>query len=109
MGMIPEKAAKDINEKSRFDIKNIEEIESKTHHDVIAFLTDVSSHLGDSSKYLHYGLTSSDVGDTALSLQILDAIDIIQKKMEDFTDLLKEKGKEICPYSNGGKDTWNTC
>jgi len=94
MGMIPEKAAKDINEKSKFDIKNIEKIESKTHHDVIAFLTDVSSHLGDSSKYLHYGLTSSDVGDTALSLQILDSIDIIRKKMEGFKELLKKKARD---------------
>lgn len=94
MGMIPEQAAKDINKKTSFDIKKIEEIESKTHHDVIAFLTDVSSHLGDSAKYLHYGLTSSDVGDTALSLQIIDAIDIIEKKMEDFTVLLKEKAKK---------------
>jgi adenylosuccinate lyase len=94
MGMIPEKAAKDINEKSKFDIKKIEEIEAKTHHDVIAFLTDVSSHLGDSSKYLHYGLTSSDVGDTALSLQILDSIDIIQKKMEGFKELLKKKARD---------------
>ena len=94
LGMIPEKAAKDINSKSRFDIKKIEEIESKTHHDVIAFLTDVSSHLGDSSKYLHYGLTSSDVGDTALSLQILDATEVVEKKMMKFLDLLKKKAKE---------------
>lgn len=94
LGMIPEKAAKDINTKSRFDIKKIEEIESKTHHDVIAFLTDVSSHLGDSSKYLHYGLTSSDVGDTALSLQILDAAEVVEKKMIKFLDLLKKKAKE---------------
>jgi len=94
LGMIPEKAAKDINTKSRFDIKKIEEIESKTHHDVIAFLTDVSSHLGDSSKYLHYGLTSSDVGDTALSLQILDATEVVEKKMIKFLDLLKKKAKE---------------
>ncbi len=94
LGMIPEKAAKDINTKSRFDIKKIEEIESKTHHDVIAFLTDVSSHLGDSSKYLHYGLTSSDVGDTALSLQILDAAEVVEKKMIKFQDLLKKKAKE---------------
>lgn len=94
LGMIPEKAAKDINTKSRFDIKKIEEIESKTHHDVIAFLTDVSSHLGDSSKYLHYGLTSSDVGDTALSLQILDAAEIVEKKMTKFLDLLKKKAKK---------------
>ncbi len=91
LGMIPEKAAEDINKRSHFDIKNIEETESRTHHDVIAFLTDVSSHLGDSSKYLHYGLTSSDVGDTALSLQIIDAISIIEKKMKSFTALLKEK------------------
>jgi len=94
MGMIPAQAARDINRKSRFDIKSIEEIESKTHHDVIAFLTDVSSHLGDSAKYLHYGLTSSDVGDTALSLQILDAAHIIRRKMEGFTALLKDKAKK---------------
>ena len=94
LGMIPEKAAKDINTRSRFDIKKIEEIESKTHHDVIAFLTDVSSHLGDSSKYLHYGLTSSDIGDTALSLQILDAVEVVEKKMIKFLDLLKKKAKE---------------
>ena len=94
LGMIPEKAAKDINTKSRFDIKKIEEIESKTHHDVIAFLTDVSSHLGDSSKYLHYGLTSSDVGDTALSLQILDAVAIVEKKIIKFGGLLKKKAKK---------------
>jgi adenylosuccinate lyase len=94
MGMIPVQAASDINERSKFDIKKIEEIEAETHHDVIAFLTDVSSHLGDSSKYLHYGLTSSDVGDTALSLQILDSIGIIQKKMESFKELLKKKAIE---------------
>ncbi len=94
LGMIPEKASKDINAKSRFDIKKIEEIESKTHHDVIAFLTDVSSHLGDSSKYLHYGLTSSDVGDTALSLQILDAVEVVEKKMIKFGELLKKKAKK---------------
>jgi len=94
MRMIPEQAAKDINEKSSFNIKNIEKIEVSTHHDVIAFLTEVSSHLGESSKYLHYGLTSSDVGDTALSLQIIDAVDIIEKKMESFTSLLKEKARK---------------
>ncbi len=94
LGMIPEKAAEDINKKSRFDIKKIEEIESQTHHDVVAFLTDVSSHLGDSSKYLHYGLTSSDVGDTALSLQILDAVEVVEKKIIKFGGLLKEKAKK---------------
>jgi len=92
-GMIPRQAAEDINKKSKFDIKRILKIESRTHHDVIAFLTDVSSHLGDSSKYLHYGLTSSDIGDTALSLQMIDAIKIIEKRMESLISLLKEKSK----------------
>ncbi|MDZ7837443.1 MAG: adenylosuccinate lyase [Actinomycetota bacterium] len=91
MGIIPEQAAKDIANKSKFNLKEINRIESKTHHDVIAFLTNVSSNVGDSSKYLHYGLTSSDVGDTALSMQILDAINIIEEKMRKFTVMLKKK------------------
>lgn len=103
MGMIPGQAARDINERSKFDIKKIEEIEAETHHDVVAFLTDVSSHLGDSSKYLHYGLTSSDVGDTALSLQILDSIDIIQKKMQGFKELLKKKAIEYARTVMAGR------
>ncbi len=94
LDMIPRQAAEDINKKSKFDIKKILEIESRTHHDVVAFLTDVSSHLGDSSKYLHYGLTSSDIGDTALSLQMIDAVKIIEKKMEGLIFLLKEKSKK---------------
>ncbi|MDD3628514.1 MAG: lyase family protein, partial [Actinomycetota bacterium] len=68
IGIIPLKAADDINKKARFEVSKINEIEKETNHDVIAFLTEVSSHIGDSSKYLHYGLTSSDVCDTALSL-----------------------------------------
>jgi len=103
MGIIPEAAARDINEKSGFDVKKIEEIESKTHHDVIAFLTDVSSRLGDSSRYLHYGLTSSDVGDTALSLQMVDAMGIILKKMEGFKKLLKQKAKKYAHTAMTGR------
>ncbi len=94
LGIIPEQAAKDINELARFDVKNIEKIESRTHHDVIAFLTEVSSYLGGSSKYLHYGLTSSDVGDTALSLQILDAAGIILKKTAKLYQILKSQAKK---------------
>ncbi|MBN2073216.1 MAG: adenylosuccinate lyase [Actinobacteria bacterium] len=94
LGIIPVEAARDIKEKSKFDIARIDEIEASTHHDVIAFLTEVSSHIGDSSKYLHYGLTSSDVGDTALSLQILEAIEVIEKKAVRFINLLKQKARE---------------
>jgi adenylosuccinate lyase len=94
LGIIPASAAKDINELARFDVKKIDEIESRTHHDVIAFLTDVSSYIGDSSKFLHYGLTSSDVVDTALSLQILDASGIITEKLNKIYQLLKEQAKK---------------
>ena len=94
LGIIPESAAQDINELSSFNVARIEEIESRTHHDVIAFLTEVSSYIGDSSKYLHYGLTSSDVVDTALSLQILDAVEIIFKKIDKLTGVLKSQAKK---------------
>ncbi len=94
LGIIPKKAADDINKKAKFEISEINEIEATTHHDVIAFLTNVSSYIGESSKYLHYGLTSSDIGDTALSLQMLQALDIIEDKAKRFKGLLKEKAKK---------------
>ena len=94
LDVIPREAADDINKKARFEILKINEIEKKTNHDVIAFLTNVSSYIGDSSKYLHYGLTSSDVGDTALSLQIIEAIDLIENKSKNLLDILKLKSKK---------------
>lgn len=94
LGIIPKKAADDINKKAKFEISKIDEIETGTHHDVIAFLTNVSSYIGDSSKYLHYGLTSSDVGDSALSLQMLEATDIIEKKIKKILNILKSKSKK---------------
>jgi len=94
LGVIPEKAADDICEKAKFKISKISEIEAETHHDVIAFLTNVSSYIGDSSKYLHYGLTSSDVVDSALSLQLLEAVGIIKKKIKEFIDILKSGSKK---------------
>jgi len=93
MGVIPKAAANDIEEKADFDIKGIDEIEKVTNHDVIAFLTNVSGYIGDSSKYLHFGLTSSDVGDTALSLQIARSADIILKKQEALLEVLKKQAK----------------
>jgi adenylosuccinate lyase len=94
VGVIPAKASRDIIELSRFDVKKIEEIEARTHHDVISFLTEVSSYIGDSSKYLHYGLTSSDVGDTALSLQMVDSADIILAKVKKLLAVLVEQAKK---------------
>ncbi|MGM0366423.1 MAG: adenylosuccinate lyase [Actinomycetota bacterium] len=94
LGIIPAEAAEDIQKKAQFNLKQIDEIEARTHHDVIAFLTSVSSYIGDWSKYLHYGLTSSDVGDTALCLQIIDALDIVEDKMKKLTRLLIEKARQ---------------
>lgn len=94
LGVIPEKAADGICEKAKFKISKISEIEAETHHDVIAFLTNVSLYIGDSSKYLHYGLTSSDVVDSALSLQLLEAVGIIKKKIKKFIDILKSGSKK---------------
>ena len=94
LNIIPEKAAEDIISKAKFDIKKIGEIESETHHDVISFLTNVSSYIGDSSKYLHYGLTSSDVVDSALSLQMIEALEIIEKKIKKFIGILKDKSRK---------------
>lgn len=81
LGNIPGQALEEIKEKARFDIARIAEIEKITHHDVIAFLTAVAENVGDASKYIHMGMTSSDILDTALSLQICEATEIIAAKL----------------------------
>jgi adenylosuccinate lyase len=94
LGVIPRKAADDITKNAKFEVSKINEIEEKTNHDVIAFLTNVSSYIGQSSRYLHYGLTSSDIGDSSLSLQMLEAIEIIEKKIKKLFDILKFQSKK---------------
>jgi adenylosuccinate lyase len=79
--IIPAAAAKAIEKKSGFSVDRINEIEAEVNHDVIAFLTAVSENVGDEAKYLHFGMTSSDVLDTALSLQLKRASAILNKKM----------------------------
>lgn len=75
--IIPEKAFKDIKSKAKFSVARIDEIEKTTKHDVIAFVTSVAENVGPSGRYLHYGMTSSDVLDTALSLQIVKAAEVL--------------------------------
>lgn len=89
LGIIPRKASTDIQQKSKFQIKRIEEIEAQTKHDVIAFVTNVAENVGPNGKYIHYGLTSSDVLDTALSLQMRDAGDLILEEIETLLEALK--------------------
>src|SRR5206468_7585230 len=76
-GMIPAEAARDIRERGAFDVARIEAIEETTQHDVIAFTTAVAEHVGDAARWLHFGMTSSDVIDTAQALQMREACDII--------------------------------
>ena len=95
LGEIPKEAAKNIRAKAAFDVDRIHEIESVTHHDIIAFLTNVAEHVGDDSKYIHKGLTSSDVKDTAYCMMMRDACDILLKDMHDFHEVLRRRAVEF--------------
>ncbi len=89
LGLIPEEAAKEIREKANFDVRRIDEIEKETKHDVIAFLTNVAEYVGDAARYIHLGLTSSDVLDTAFGLQLKEASEILRADMEQLLATLK--------------------
>ena len=78
-GIIPHDAARDIREKSKFDVARIAAIEETTQHDVIAFTTAVAEHVGPSARWLHFGLTSSDVVDTAQAIQMREATDLLHQ------------------------------
>jgi adenylosuccinate lyase len=93
-GLIPEEAAKDIASKSKFSVDRILEIENTTKHDVIAFVSNLAENVGDNGRYIHYGLTSSDVLDTAISLQLRQACELIEKSLEGFKLVLLEKIKQ---------------
>ena len=79
--IIPQAAFKQIEKKATFDVRRIAEIEKETNHDVIAFLTSVAEYVGPEAKYIHFGMTSSDVLDTALSLQMKRAAQLIDNKV----------------------------
>lgn len=91
---IPSKSFLTIKKKAGFDINRIAEIENEVQHDVIAFLSSVAEKVGPDSRFIHQGLTSSDLVDTALSLQMKDAMDLILKKTEKLKILLKEKASQ---------------
>ncbi len=89
MGIIPKAAAKSIAQKSRFNAKRISQIEKQTKHDVIAFVSNLAENVGPHGKYIHYGLTSSDVLDTAFSLQVREAGDVLLKAIGGLERSLK--------------------
>ncbi|MDQ0272942.1 adenylosuccinate lyase [Cytobacillus purgationiresistens] len=94
IGDIPKEDVQKIRENASFDINRIKEIEEETRHDVVAFTRAVSETLGDERKWVHYGLTSTDVVDTALSYLIKQANDILLKDLERFVEILKVKAQE---------------
>jgi len=94
LGIVPDKDLKNIKSKARFDLKEINEIEKKVNHDVIAFLTDVAKYVGPSSRYIHLGLTSSDIIDTTNSCLMREAGLLILNKLKNFSETLKEKAFE---------------
>lgn len=90
-GQVPEKSYQNIKKKANFNIARIDEIEKKVKHDVIAFLTSIEDFIGEDSAYIHKGITSYDIVDTALSLQICESLRLIINKTEKFKEILIEK------------------
>src|SRR6202790_1051023 len=93
-GIVPADAARDIRERGAFDIARIEEIERTTEHDVIAFTTAVAEKVGPSARWLHFGMTSSDVIDTAQAIQMRDACDLILQDLDGLADAIRERAIE---------------
>ncbi|MEF3168963.1 MAG: adenylosuccinate lyase [Deltaproteobacteria bacterium] len=94
LGMIPVEAARDIREKAAFDLARVEEIEQETRHDVIAFLTNVAEFVGPSARYLHWGLTSSDMLDTAQAVIFVRALNIILQDVDGLMEVIRKRAYE---------------
>ena len=91
VGLIPKKAAREIKARAKYDLKSVQKIEKKTRHDVIAFLTDMSNRIGPSGRYLHMGMTSSDLLDTTLACQMRAAGMLNLRKLKKFRTVLKKQ------------------
>jgi adenylosuccinate lyase len=95
MGTIPRDALEQIKARAQFSVERINEIEKTTNHDVIAFTTNLAESIGEASRFVHYGLTSSDVVDTANALLLRDAAGILLKKVEQLIEILKRRALEF--------------
>jgi adenylosuccinate lyase len=94
LGLIPKEAAKAIWERGRFDVARIDEIERETRHDVIAFLTNLAEHVGPEARFVHQGMTSSDVLDTCLAVQLTQAADLLIADVDALLAALKRRAME---------------
>src|ERR1700730_1338790 len=93
-GLVPAAAARDIRELGAFVVARIEELELTTQHDVIAFTTAVAEHVGSSARWLHFGMTSSDVIDTAQALQMREACDVVLQDLEQLAKPVRDRALE---------------
>jgi len=91
LGEVPQKAYKKIKEKASFDVKRIKEIEAVTRHDMLAFIENVNENIGEHSKFVHEGITSNDIKDTGLALQLVEALDLIKEDLLKLKDKIKQK------------------
>ena len=95
MGTIPRDALEQIKSRAKFSVERINEIEKTTDHDVIAFTTNLAESIGEAARFVHYGLTSSDVVDTANALLLRDACDTLLKKIDSLRDVLRRRALEF--------------
>jgi adenylosuccinate lyase len=94
LGMIPEGVTKAVRERGAFEVDRIDAIEREVKHDVIAFLTNVAEHVGDEARFLHKGMTSSDVLDTCLSVQLVRAADLLLTGLDRVLGALETRARE---------------
>ena len=94
LGVIPKDAAQAVRERGAFEIARIDEIEKETRHDVIAFLTNVAEYVGEPARFVHQGMTSSDVLDTCLSVQLTRATDVLIADIDELLDALRRRAME---------------
>jgi len=94
LGVIPKSAAEAVWERGAFEVDRIDEIERETRHDVIAFLTNLAEHVGPEARFVHQGMTSSDVLDTCLAVQLVQAADILDADLAALLDALERRARE---------------
>ncbi|HTP12744.1 MAG TPA: adenylosuccinate lyase [Bacteroidota bacterium] len=95
LGVVPPEAVKTIREKARFEVGRIAEIENEVKHDVIAFLTNVGEYVGPESRFIHLGMTSSDILDTSLSVQMKQSGELLLKDLDQLKEVLARRAKEF--------------
>src|SRR5258706_1080851 len=103
MGTIPRDALEQIKSRAKFSVERIDEIEKTTDHDVIAFTTNLAESIGEAARFVHYGLTSSDVFDTANALLLRDACDLLTRKIDVLRDVLKRRAFEFKDTPQNGR------